>query len=171
MNPMQSMVSEFHRIFKHPCPDKAVGMSDSLAKSRIAFIREELKELEDAVECAGYRNFNEQDGDVEIIDALCDILYFTFGTAVCMGIDIQPFFEEVHRSNMSKLWNNVELQSGEYKIINDTTDGGITNELVMSDESIKLFSVKRCKDGKTVKSPHFSSPKIYAILKQLRANS
>jgi predicted HAD superfamily Cof-like phosphohydrolase len=40
---------------------------------------------------------------VEIIDAICDLLYVTYGAAIAMGIDINPFFEEVHRSNMSKL--------------------------------------------------------------------
>ena len=46
---------------------------------------------------------SEDNNFVEMIDAICDILYVTYGAAVAMGIDIDPFFEEVHRSNMSKL--------------------------------------------------------------------
>jgi predicted HAD superfamily Cof-like phosphohydrolase len=42
-------------------------------------------------------------GDVVgTIDALCDLLYVTYGAAVSLGIDIEPFFGEVHRSNMAK---------------------------------------------------------------------
>jgi hypothetical protein len=39
----------------------------------------------------------------EMIDALCDIIYVTMGAACAMGIDLDPFFDEVHRSNMAKV--------------------------------------------------------------------
>lgn len=39
----------------------------------------------------------------EVIDGLCDLLYVTFGTAVAAGIDLDPFFNEVHATNMAKL--------------------------------------------------------------------
>lgn len=39
---------------------------------------------------------------IEIIDALVDILYFVFGTATTIGVDLQPFFEAVHAANMKK---------------------------------------------------------------------
>lgn len=38
----------------------------------------------------------------EMIDALCDQLYVTFGAFVSMGIDPLAFFAEVHRTNMEK---------------------------------------------------------------------
>lgn len=34
---------------------------------------------------------------------LCDLLYVVYGTGVSLGIDLDDAFEEVHRSNMSKL--------------------------------------------------------------------
>ena len=40
---------------------------------------------------------------VEMIDALCDILYVTVGAGISMGITLGPYFQEVHRSNMAKL--------------------------------------------------------------------
>jgi len=34
---------------------------------------------------------------------LADLLYVVYGTAVSCGIDMEPVFREVHRSNMSKV--------------------------------------------------------------------
>lgn len=40
---------------------------------------------------------------VEIADALGDMLYIIYGTAVSYGIPIDEIFSEIHDSNMSKL--------------------------------------------------------------------
>lgn len=39
----------------------------------------------------------------EAIDGLCDLLYVVYGAAVAWGIDLSPFFEQVHKANMAKL--------------------------------------------------------------------
>lgn len=38
------------------------------------------------------------------IDALIDLLYFTYGTFVLSGVDPAPFFEIVHEANMGKIF-------------------------------------------------------------------
>jgi predicted HAD superfamily Cof-like phosphohydrolase len=69
-------------------PDKATQ------DLRIELIREELQELIDAI----------NDNDiVEVADALTDILYVTYGAGHAFGIDLDVCFDEVQRSNMSKL--------------------------------------------------------------------
>lgn len=40
---------------------------------------------------------------VGVADGLADVLYVVFGTAAAYGIDIQQVFDEIHRSNMSKV--------------------------------------------------------------------
>ena len=61
---------------------------------RLSLILEEYTELEDAV----------AEGHMEgIADALTDILYVTYGAGHAFGIDLDKCFEEVQRSNMSKL--------------------------------------------------------------------
>lgn len=38
------------------------------------------------------------------VDALVDLLYFTYGSFVLMGIDPEPIFEIVHQANMGKIF-------------------------------------------------------------------
>ena len=38
------------------------------------------------------------------VDALTDLLYFTYGSFALIGVDPQPIFEIVHRANMGKLF-------------------------------------------------------------------
>jgi len=63
-------------------------------KLRIDLIKEELSELVDAINDANI---------IEVADALTDILYVTYGAGHSFGIDLDKCFEEVQKSNMSKL--------------------------------------------------------------------
>ena len=65
-----------------------------LVNYRLSLIAEEFDELKDAVST---NNF------VEVIDALTDILYVTYGFYTAIGIDGDKAFKLVHDSNMSKL--------------------------------------------------------------------
>lgn len=88
-------VSEFHRVFRlrrQARPDPAIR--PELARLRVALLREEVDEFARATE----------DGDiVGIADALADIVYVAYGSAVTYGIDLDAVLAEVHRANMSKL--------------------------------------------------------------------
>ena len=61
---------------------------------RYDLIKEELQELFEAM---GEKDI------VEVADALTDILYVTYGAGHAFGIDLDACFDEVQRSNMSKL--------------------------------------------------------------------
>ena len=61
---------------------------------RISLINEELDEFREAIK---------NDNIKEVADALTDILYVTYGAGHAFGIDLDKCFEEVQRSNMSKL--------------------------------------------------------------------
>ena len=74
--------------------DKA-GFSDvQTNKLRIDLIKEELEELNEAMQ---------DENLLEVADALTDILYVTYGAGHAFGIDLDKCFEEVQNSNMSKL--------------------------------------------------------------------
>ena len=61
---------------------------------RLNLIKEELCELEEALKKKDIK---------EVADALTDILYVTYGAGHAFGINLDKCFEEVQRSNMSKL--------------------------------------------------------------------
>jgi predicted HAD superfamily Cof-like phosphohydrolase len=65
-----------------------------LALFRISLIEEEVHELAEALA---------KENIVEMSDAMGDILYVLLGSAVSFGIDLEPIFQEIHRSNMTKL--------------------------------------------------------------------
>lgn len=39
----------------------------------------------------------------QVIDAMCDLIVVVHNTSNAMGIDLEPFFDEVHRTNMAKV--------------------------------------------------------------------
>lgn len=49
---------------------------------------------------------------VEMLDALGDLLYVVYGAASSTGVDIDPIFEEIHRTNMNKLGGGVRESDG-----------------------------------------------------------
>lgn len=94
MNKMQQQVKEFHLGFGHPVAEIPTMIDMELAEKRANWMQEEIREFLYAI----------QELDiVEAYDAILDILYFAVGTAVVMGLDIEPGFDEVQRSNMAKL--------------------------------------------------------------------
>ena len=87
-------VKKFMQKFKQEVKSKPSFPEDNIIKLRINLIKEELLELEEAL--------NERNIE-ETADALTDILYVTYGAGHAFGIDLDKCFDEVQKSNMSKL--------------------------------------------------------------------
>lgn len=51
---------------------------------------------------------------VEIADGCADLMVVTIGTAIACGIDLDPIFQEVHRSNMSKFIDGHRREDGKW---------------------------------------------------------
>lgn len=95
MNPMQAKVKAFHEKFGGADPASPQIPSADVQPLRLKLIREETREFREASAA----------GDLPAaIKELCDLLYVVLGKANAYGVDIEPFFDEVHRSNMTKLW-------------------------------------------------------------------
>ncbi len=87
-------VKEFMKTFGQEVLESPKFPSKKIIQLRINLIKEELNELEEAVE---------NNDLLEVADALTDILYVTYGAGHAFGINLDDCFEEVQRSNMSKL--------------------------------------------------------------------
>ena len=87
-------VKKFMKTFGQEVKEKAEFPSDKITSLRYDLINEELSELKEAI--------NNKDIK-EVADALTDILYVTYGAGHAFGINLDKCFEEVQRSNMSKL--------------------------------------------------------------------
>ena len=89
-----SSVKKFMEVFGQEIKTKAEFPSKKVADLRYNLIKEELDEFAQAL----------KDQDLnEVADALTDILYVTYGAGHAFGIDLDKCFEEVQKSNMSKL--------------------------------------------------------------------
>ena len=87
-------VKKFMETFGQEVKIKSSFPSDKIVKLRYDLIKEELDEFENAIR---ERNLK------EVADALTDILYVTYGAGHAFGIDLDKCFDEVQKSNMSKL--------------------------------------------------------------------
>ena len=98
-------VKTFMSTYGQDVNEKASFPENKIVQLRIALIEEELNELKQAIK---------NNDIVEVADALTDILYVTYGAGHSFGINLDACFEEVQRSNMSKLDENGKPIYNEY---------------------------------------------------------
>ena len=89
-----SDVREFHDKFGHPVAQKPLMIETKRALSRGKWMNEEVAEFLVA------KDIYEQ------ADAMIDLLYFSLGTLVEMGLEADELFAIVQKANMDKLWDD-----------------------------------------------------------------
>ena len=87
-------VGLFMKTFGQEVKNKPGLSSDKINNLRISLINEELEELKQAMKNNDLK---------EAVDALTDILYVTYGAGHAFGVNLDKCFDEVQKSNMSKL--------------------------------------------------------------------
>jgi len=87
-------VREFHTIYKCVINDSTTWPNQETIDCRLGLIKEELKELEEAIE---QRDF------AAIAKEASDLLYVVYGAGIIFGVNLDACFKEVHDSNMTKL--------------------------------------------------------------------
>lgn len=154
MQPLDALnqVAEFHRTFRHPIEPQPLIPAPERCRLRVALLREELQELEDAI----------ADGDiVEVADALCDIQYVLAGAVLEFGLGdkFRALFDEVQRSNMSKTCaSEAEAEAtAEHYRQNKNTPCYVA-------QSGDVWLVYREGDNKTLKSIQYSPADIAGLL-------
>lgn len=102
MTKEQEQVREFTLKAGQECPERPI-----IPYVQIRNLREDLI-FEEASELAGANDLE------NVADALADLMYVVLGTAVAYGIDLEPIFQEVHRSNMSKFIDGHRREDGKW---------------------------------------------------------
>jgi predicted HAD superfamily Cof-like phosphohydrolase len=90
----QSMVEQFHRLFDIHIQRTPGPIDERTRLLRERLIQEEFDELKQAMA---------NEDLPAVAKELADLLYVVYGTAVSYGVDMEPVFREVHRSNMTKI--------------------------------------------------------------------
>ncbi|HWF58813.1 MAG TPA: MazG nucleotide pyrophosphohydrolase domain-containing protein [Nitrospira sp.] len=94
MTDEQAMVETFHNKFEILVQITPMDVSEETKQLRVRLIQEEFDELKEAMVTGNL---------AAVAKEMADLLYVTYGTAVSYGIDMEPVFQEVHRSNLSKV--------------------------------------------------------------------
>tara|TARA_Y100001963_G_scaffold150385_1_gene231407 strand:- start:1106 stop:1666 length:561 start_codon:yes stop_codon:yes gene_type:complete len=89
-------VKEFMNTFGQDVHTESQWPSEAVCDLRVDLIEEELRELKEAM-------YTPEGTLVDVADALTDLLVVVYGAGCAFGIDLDECFDEVHRSNMSKL--------------------------------------------------------------------
>ncbi len=177
MTTEQKQVREFMQLFGQETPEKPSIPSREIRRLRAKLILEEAQELCEAlgfeVELDMYEGSEDNlyeygNPNLSLIaDGLADLHYVAYcGTAIACGLDMKPIFQEVHRSNMSKMWTVDEYEKSMDIGLSFTFcwDNDPTNSPMQDD---RCWLAKN-KDGKVIKSPSYSPANIQAeIDKQL----
>jgi predicted HAD superfamily Cof-like phosphohydrolase len=135
-HPME-LVREFMRTYQQRIPERPALPDFITINLRYRLIDEEAQELFESTSA------------VEYLDAIGDLLYVVYGAALAAGFSphqVDAAFTEIHRSNMSKVWTDDEIDS----IPADcrSTRVGDNRHIV------------RRSDGKIAKSPSYSPARL-----------
>lgn len=104
----QDKVREFMLNAGQDCPHWPFEPDTYTKELRCNLIKEELEELWMASFPGGRPDIP------KVADAIGDLLYVALGTAVSWGINIEPVFDEIHRSNMTKFIDGHKSHTGKW---------------------------------------------------------
>lgn len=149
------MVEEFHEVFGHPNPTETqfdiIKDSPKLMEFRTELIQSEFDEFKDAIKNNDF---------IEMVDALGDMLYVIYGTAVVAGVNMDDVFSEIHDSNMSKMCNTEQeaIDTIEYY---KTLPGFETTQVAYRlAKDNRRYVIYNAETGKILKSKYFRLPNI-----------
>ncbi len=143
MSKVQNQVRKFHRAMGH-----TVGTTPKVrdVELGVKLIEDEVKELRDAAEA----------GDlVEVIDGIGDVIYTAYGYAIRCGVEMDPFMDEIQRSNMAKEGGPVRADGKQLKPDDWTPPDieGVLNRQVANRRTV-IALLGRAGAGKTTVAEH-----------------
>jgi hypothetical protein len=163
MNKQYQQVLEFTKTFGQSIPTGPTKPPQDLQDLRGKLSIEESLEIRESADLKEY------------LDGCADLLYIALGNFIAAGFGpehIEAAMNEVHRSNMSKLWTLDEVQDirdgTNTTSFGDLSGGRFNNKFDVVRTDVPDWVDKRLivsrKDGKIVKPPSFSPPNLSRLL-------
>lgn len=114
-NPLASL-RDFHNTF---APEQRKDSLFQKIERRGRLIEEEEQEVQEALDYLdrtdqGLTSSNNEEAMAEVAAELADLLYVVYGTAEELGIPLDRVFQEVHRANMDKVWDDGTIHRNDY---------------------------------------------------------
>lgn len=114
-NPLASL-RDFHNTF---APEQRKDSLFQKIERRGRLIEEEEQEVQEALDYLdrtdqGLTSSNNEEAMAEVAAELADLLYVVYGTAEELGIPLDRVFQEVHRANMAKVWDDGTIHRNDY---------------------------------------------------------
>jgi predicted HAD superfamily Cof-like phosphohydrolase len=124
---------------------------------------EEFSELQEAWQ--NYLDRGSVEDYTEIADACLDLIYVATGLMHALGLDPQPLWDEVHRSNIDKLKHPCPTCDGKGSLL-------VVDELSKPEQKPchtchgqqHLYEVRRREDGKVLKPEGWKPPQLQALV-------
>lgn len=148
-------VGNFHHVFDLPIQDDAQIPSPDRCRLRINLIEEELKELKEAIANNDLK---------EVADAFCDLQYVLSGAILEFGLGkkFKALFDEVQRSNMSKVCTTEEEAKKTVEYYQK-----VKHTPAFIQEKDGQYLVYRLSDKKVLKSVNYSPADLDSILEEM----
>lgn len=152
-------VKEFMKYFGQKVsaePNVNLLNDEKLKNLRIKLIEEELDELKEAIHNNDY---------IEVLDAIVDILYVTYGAGAAYGFDINKAFDLVHESNLSKMcFSEDEAEKTLYKYKSDESLSKTYPSPVIKQLDETHWIVIESSTGKALKSINYHPVDLSSLI-------
>jgi predicted HAD superfamily Cof-like phosphohydrolase len=114
-------VRAFHEAFGHPVAEIPMPITPERAEKRAGWVQDEAEELvadtERLVDEIEQGQSDVADLIAVQVDAAMDAIYFSLGTVVELGLDLDPLWKIVQEANMAKLHNGVAVKDERGKTV------------------------------------------------------
>ena len=150
------LVREFHQFFGLPARtrDELTRIEGEELAFRRRLLDEEYEELDEALE--------DNNDIAHIYKEMADLAYVLYGLDQHLGGRLSAVLEEVHRSNMTKLWSCDNCGGRGTKRAGTIDNPNNVVECLVCNGSGKMAKYRE--DGKVLKPPTYVKPDLSAVL-------